>query len=176
MFEERQARDGLFGYSRVLGIHENGFELPNPYLVRLLMHPRKAHRGHALIAELDAESERVATLVENRAAAEPLAGGVIDGTVEFGVSKIKPEFRDELSSYSESLRFAACLGYHLAKLDSARVGQNPPVALGAHQKALQLLLKRHFVSKFGDDTPVFAAHLNVMQSAFYGGRRYGLPI
>ena len=173
MFEEKMARQSMFGYQEVHNANWNGFELPDAYLMRLLT-SRKKDKGIQLMAELDVDVAKVVAQVESLSTSTTLPAALIDNSVEFGVGLIKPEFRDEVLQSQEKLRKAALLGFLLGRLDSNRIGENPAVALGAHKKALVELCKKNFSDDDEEMTPTRAACINIAQASFFVSRRFKL--
>jgi|688.fasta_scaffold67347_2 hypothetical protein len=175
MFEEKAARENMFGYQEVHNANWQGYELPDPYLMKLLT-GRKKDKGLQLLKELDNEVAKVVAQTEALLASSTLPVSLIDNSVEYGVDLIKPEFRDEVFQNQEKLKKAAMLGFCLGRLDGNRIGENPAVALGAHKKALGELCKMYFADDGDEMTPTRAACINIIQVSFYASRRFGLQI
>ena len=114
--------------------------------------------------------------VESLTLNHALPDSLLQGTIEYGVGLLKPEFREEPLGSPEWLKKAALFGFHLGRLDRNRIGENPPVALGAHRKALVELFNNNFSVDSEEVGPTKSACLNIIEAAFYTSRRFDLQI
>lgn len=165
----------MFGYVQVYGPHQLVMEMPDPYLVKMLM-SRKRSRGEELVREFQGEVAKVVRDVEGRLGAVNLDDKALQIVVDEEMKNLKPEFRDEAATRHDLLVRAAAVGLLLGRLDRTHVGQNPPVALGAHWRALGELCERFF--SVSDDVPEVVSSLCgvVAQSAFFLSRRVTLKL
>jgi hypothetical protein len=175
MFEERAARESLFGYQEVHNANWKGFELPDFRLMQMLT-SRKKDKAIRLMAELEEAVLSVIGQVESLASSSGLPEQLVENIIDYGVKLLKPEFHTEVLQTPETLRKAALLGFHLGLLDRNRIGENPAVALGAHKKALGKLCERNFMVGEDDMTPTKTACLYIAEASFYASRRFKLEI
>ena len=174
MFEEKKARERMFGYQKVWNANSDVFELPDISLMMLL--GKKNDKALQLLAEMKNEVEKVVAIVESLTLNHALPDSLLQGTIEYGVGLLNPEFREEPLGSPEWLKKAALFGFHLGRLDRNRIGENPPVALGAHRKALVELFNNNFSVDSEEVGPTKSACLNIIEAAFYTSRRFDLQI
>ena len=123
MFEEKRARETLYGYINMSFSRADTFLLPNPYLLVLLQ--KKSGRGMELVQELKLEVEDVCVEIR-RQDTTPFNKEIIDKIVEYTISQIKPEFLEEVNGNIDQIEKAASLGLRLGKRDPNRTGDRPP--------------------------------------------------
>jgi hypothetical protein len=175
MFEEQKAREGTFGYVQVHGPHQLVIEMPDPYLVKMLT-SRKRSRGEEIVREFQGEVAKVVRVVEDRLSAINFEENVLQIFVDEEMKNLNPEFREAARTRGDLLVRAAAVGLLLGRLDPTHVGENPPVALGAHKRALGELCERLFA--VADDVPEVVSSMCgvVAQSAFFMSRRVTLRL
>lgn len=160
MFEERKAHETQYGYIQITEARDDGFLLPNPHLIRLLM--KNPQRGKALHDALNAEVEAVCQEIR-QADTSPANESRIQGIVSWTVSRLKPEFREEVEKELPQLHKAASLGLRLGLRDRHRIGERPPSVR---------ILEYQAVEKFFplDDTAMSFALMTAVHTGLYTAR------
>jgi hypothetical protein len=176
MSDEKEARKNMFGYVQVFNANSSSFELPDPYLLRLLMNKRKSDKASQLLEEKKREIARIVNQIKASYESKTIDDQLITNVVNYGVQLIKPEFRDQVMTNSDVLKRAARLGFLCGTLDPNRKSESPPVALRLHRDALRELVEGLFSIEDREDSPTYAACVHVSDASFYGSRMAPLPI
>lgn len=175
MNEEKKAREGMFGYVEVYSPQRIVIDMPSPYLIKMLT-SRKRSRGEEIVREFQKEVANVVKEIKARLGATKIDQQILQSFIDQELKNMKPEYHDEVKNRQDLLECAAAVGLLPGKLDPTHVGLNPPVALGAHKRALGGLCE-HFFSESDEVTEVVSSFCEVIaESAFYTSRRSSVQV
>ncbi len=197
LFEEKLAREAMFGYSQIFNFDAEVLELPNPHLLRLAKKGKK-EKVNAILMDFQGAAGAALKRAESLSVTWPLPDGLVVGTIEYVMGHMKPEYRAEVNAQSEHLVRICSISFHLGRLDSNRIGEDPAVAAGIYRQALDIFRKRltegggngqryesadaEFYDRISTESAkkdfgaVQAASENVARAAFYASRRFSLKI
>lgn len=139
---QKQVDAYYFGYREVhdLKLNSNVLVMPPFEVVRFLTSKNKA-KVNEYFRNVFAEAEVIASGVRDHCAKIPPPESTVNAGVDAFLETLNDDGKKVLSPYRIEIQHAAALGFILGKLDGARVGERPPVAIGIHDEAISKLVE-----------------------------------